>query len=421
MRLFGFAGLIAVAVVSATPTAVLAATGAPTAVASRTAVAAASNPTGDVFDVACPSAKNCLAVGEDWNTYRPLVENWNGARWSATVLPLPSGQTTSVLTGVSCATPKSCVVVGGTAGNYLSVASYKSLAESWNGRSWTRLSLPNPSGGYGYEFSAVSCPTAKNCVVTGAYILSGSGRTAGYAEVLSGGKWKVYKLPGVVSSSRNSIIQQLSCISVTSCVAVGSYGNSTTPIGSPANGSVAEFWNGKRWSDTMLATPAGSKGAWLYGLSCTRSRFCLAVGGRRLANGKITPLAEAWSAATGRWKAAFPSATGSDPVLENVSCTSAARCLAVGGGDEATAKTSPFSASWNGKTWKYQEFPAPLGGDKEASDAYNVTCVSATDCVAVADTGSAPEYSPNPSNYRAYGVSAFWNGKAWRLVPVASA
>ena len=175
----------------------------------------------------------------------------------------------------------------------------------------------------------------------------------------------------------------------------------------------------QEWSETKLPTPAGSKGAWLYGLSCTRSGTCVAVGGRRLANGKITPLTETRTATGGRWQAAFPSAAGSDPDLQGVWCVSAGKCVAVGGGDQATAKTSPFSLSLNGRTWKYQEFPAPLGGGKEASDAYSVTCLSATRCTAVADTGTVPQYSPNPSNYRAYGVSAFWNGKAWRLVPVA--
>lgn len=407
LRLFAVPAVIALAAVFGGPAGALPAT------------PAAARASGSLFGLACTSAKSCVAVGEDWATYDPLVEDWNGARWTASELPLPSGQYFSVLDGVSCAAPDSCIAVGSDSSDYVGVATSRSLAESWNGRSWTRIMLPNPAGGYGYELSSASCTSAENCVLTGVYTLDGSGRIAAFAEVLSGGKWRVYKLPGVVSSSYNSVIDQVACMSAASCVAVGSYGNAASPDGSPANAAVAEFWNGKKWSEVRLAPPAGSDGAWLYGVACTRSGTCVAVGGRRLANGKVTPLAETWTAAKDLWRAAFPSAAGSDPVLEGVSCVSAASCLAVGGGDQATAKTSPFALSWNGKAWKYQEFPAPLGGGKEASDAYDIACLSAANCVAVGDIGSVPEYSPNPSNYLAYGVSAFWNGKAWHLVPVA--
>jgi hypothetical protein len=416
MRLPAVSGLIAVGAVGAV-FAAPAATMAATAPAAMTATAV-SKPVGSMFGVSCVSASNCVAVGEDWANSHPVVERWNGARWTATSLPLPSSTDTAVLGEVSCISANSCIAVGNYSANYLNAATYQMLAESWNGRSWTRLRLPDPSGGYGYDLGSPSCATAGRCVLTGVYILH-SGRTAAFAEVLSGGTWKVYKLPGLADSAYNSVIEQVTCMSATNCLAVGSDGNSKTPLGAPANTAVAESWNGKKWSETKLATPAGSKGAWLYGLSCPRSKTCVAVGGRRLANGKITPLVETRAAATGRWQPAFPRAAGSDPDLQGVACASVGHCVAVGGGDEATAKTSPFSVFLNGKAWKYRVFPAPLGGGKEASDAYAVTCLSATECVAVGDTGTVPQYSPNPANYRAYGVSAFWNGKAWRLVPSA--
>jgi hypothetical protein len=409
MRLFAVAGLIALAAVLAAPTAAVA-TAAPSVTLS-----AASKPAGLLNGLSCISAKNCVAVGQDLTTYGPLVETWNGTRWAATALPMPGGDDPSSLFGVSCATARSCLAVGIYSFSISAALSWGALlAESWNGRSWTRTRLPDLSGVDRYELSSVSCTTAGDCVATGLYELAG-GRTAGFAELLSDGKWKAYELPGLVSSAHNSAINHVSCMSAVSCVAVGSIGNSTTPDGSPANAAVAEFWDGRNWSEATLATPAGSKGAWLYGLSCTRSKTCIAVGGRRLANGKITPLAETWSAATGRWRAAFPAAAGSEPDLGGVSCVSAGNCLAVGGGDEPTAATNSFSDSWNGKTWKYEQFPAPLGGGREASDGVQVSCLTAAQCVAIAD-----DYIGAPAGITAiYGISAFWNGKAWRLVPVA--
>jgi hypothetical protein len=374
MRLFAVSGLIALAAVLAAPTAAVAAT-APSVVATApsVAVSAASEPAGLLNGLSCISAKDCVAVGQDLTTYGPLVETWNGTiSWGAL------------------------------------------LAESWNGRSWTRTGLPGLSGVDRYELSSVLCPSAGYCVAVGLHEQTG-GRTAGFAELLSAGKWKAYELPGLANSARNSAIYHVSCLSAASCVAVGSTGNSTTPDGSPANTAVAEFWNGRKWSETTLATPSGSKGAWLYGVSCTRSKTCVAVGGRRLDSGKITPLAETWTAATGRWRAAFPAAAGSEPDLGGVSCVSAGNCLAVGGGDEPTAATSSFSDSWNGKSWKDEQFPAPLSGGREASEGVEVSCLSATQCIAIAD-----DYIGAPATITAvYGVSALWNGKAWRLVPVA--
>jgi len=409
MRLLAVSGLIALAAVLGAPTAAMAATVPPIA------VSAAKEPVGLLNGLSCISAAHCVAVGQNMTTLSPLVETWNGARWAATTLPMPSGEDAASLDGVSCTMARNCLAVGLYS---FSVAGGQSwgtlLAESWNGRSWARTHLPGLAGVDRYELSSVSCATAGNCIAAGQYDLA-DGRTAGFAEVLSDAKWKAYKLPGLVSSSRNSAIYQVRCTSTASCVAVGSIGNSTTPDGSPANAAVAERWNGRSWSETTLATPARSKGAWLYGLSCPRSATCVAVGGRRLANGKIAPLAETWTAATGRWRAALPAAAGSQPDLGGVSCTSAANCLAVGGGDQPTAATSSFSDSLNGKSWTYEQLPAPLSGGREASEGVQVDCMTATRCVAIAD-----DYIGAPATITAiYGVSAFWNGKAWRLVPFA--
>ena len=103
-------------------------------------------------------------------------------------------------------------------------------------------------------------------------------------------------------------------------------------------------------------------------------------------------------------------------MLFGVSCVSAKSCVAVGGGDLASAKTSPFALAFNGKGWKYAALPSPLGGGKNANSADSVACLSATWCVASGNEGNIPYYS---GAYQAFGVSAFWNGKSWRLVAIA--
>jgi hypothetical protein len=81
--------------------------------------------------------------------------------------------------------------------------------------------------------------------------------------------------------------------------------------------------------------------------------------------------------------------------------------VAVGQAEALTADGTavhPAALTWNGATWTWQ--PTPRG---TLGTLYGVTCVTATDCVAV---GSAP--SGNASR----NLSEFWNGTAWTIVNV---
>jgi hypothetical protein len=121
--------------------------------------------------VSCASAKSCVAVGT-WFTgpadlgYYGL---WNGRIWKgARVLPQPKTMPVSNPGAVSCATPASCLAVGyfrvPVKGNYPNQA----LAEVFNGKSWTQLSVPAVAGAADAGFSAVSCLSATSCVAVGA-------------------------------------------------------------------------------------------------------------------------------------------------------------------------------------------------------------------------------------------------------------
>ncbi len=408
MRRFAVPGLVALAAVLGAPAASSAA--ASTRVASPPLVKAAAKPEHWSMSVACTSARNCVAVGADVTTNRPLAERWNGARWAAADLRLPAGATIGFLTGVSCAAADRCVAVGVTGVTpAASSGTVAPLAESWNGTSWSAARPPAPPGSHGAELLGISCPTARTCVATGAY---SAGNTAiGYAAVLTGGKWTAYKPPGLpASSSYYSALNSVSCMSAASCVAVGSYSMYSSPGGYPAGTAVAETWNGTRWSLAKLPAPPGGEYLWLYGVSCVRSKYCVATGGRYLPNNRSSgPLAEIWSA--GKWRAAVPPGAGTDPSLFDVSCVSAASCLAVGSADTPTPGNSAFSDSWNGRAWTYVKMPTPsAGGGKNVTIAESDSCLSAADCVAVGSAG--------PAQLPAYGFSGFWNGRGWRLAAI---
>ena len=174
--------------------------------------------------------------------------------------------------------------------------------------------------------------------------------------------------------------------------------------------ALIESWNGRAWSRVKSAAlPATTLGE-LITVSCLAAKSCDAVGYASSSKG-LSSLAEtwngkAWTLTTVHW----PKGT-SNELLSGVSCVAGHRCVAVGVIDSnlnATSNTGKAgAATWNGRAWTVTSVPAPAKG--KASLLRDVTCLSAANCVAVGQTG--PSGSTNGT-----GLSAFWNGKSWRLV-----
>lgn len=373
---------------------------------------AAASPRHLLVSVSCKAVKTCVAAGVDVNTNHPTAQVWNGVKWAGSDLKLPAHATLGTLNWVSCAAAKSCVAVGMVGatpftGNPNAEAP---LAETWNGSSWTPSRPPAPSGSHGSQLGGISCPTTKTCVASGLYFLA-NGNAAGFADVRGAGRWTAYKLPGLASNNYSAVVSNVSCLSAVSCYAVGSYGTGFSPGGTPSNVAFAEHWNGRNWTLTRLPMPAGGHGGWLYAVSCVpSSKTCVATGGRGLGGGKSGTLAETLTA--GKWTLKTPFATGNDPALYGVSCVSATNCVAAGGGDTAIALNNAFSDAWNGHSWKFGRLPTPnQGGAGRASAVWSVSCVTPTDCAAVGSAGTTQGL--------VFGFSGFWNGKSWRLVPLA--
>ena len=96
----------------------------------------------ELTSVSCPSASDCVAVGDDQNaagtTDGTLAAHWDGTAW--TVVPSPSPAKFSGLTSVSCPSVRRCVAVGGASRSATGTVS--PLVEAWNGTAWTVQSAP---------------------------------------------------------------------------------------------------------------------------------------------------------------------------------------------------------------------------------------------------------------------------------------
>ena len=92
--------------------------------------------------MSCTSATNCMAVGDytdqavDADT--TVAEQWNGTTW--TVLTTPSPATFSTLGSVSCPSAGHCIAVGGSSATATGAVS--PLTEVWNGTTWTAVTAP---------------------------------------------------------------------------------------------------------------------------------------------------------------------------------------------------------------------------------------------------------------------------------------
>jgi hypothetical protein len=292
--------------------------------------------------VSCTTASDCIAVGYDSTSPRSegvystvaLAEEWNGSIWNIQATPNPAGSLTDYLQGVSCTSVDSattCIAVGA----FLGIPGTFALAEFWNGTTWVVQTVP-AGGSTDSQLNGVSCTAAESvpsCVAvgnsttptSGAYLLT-------LAEGWNGTSWSIQATPNPSgfepSSWPNNGLRSVSCSAPTACIAVGSW-----TIGSEAE-TLAETWNGATWTIQSTPNPSGIDpvpgGVELNAVACL-SADCVTVGYYLPLNDYEAPatMGELWNGST--WTIL---ATTSPPgavfsVLSGVSCVATA-CTAVG-------------------------------------------------------------------------------------------
>jgi len=198
--------------------------------------------------------------------------------------------------------------------------------------------------------TSVSCTSATACTAVGYHHTHLT-----LAERWNGKKWTIQPTP---NPANDSYLTDVSCTSPTACTAVGYYGGGNEGVDCQAGDAqcwgVAESWDGKRWAIQPTPIPAGAKGVYLLGVSCTSSKACTAVGYVGLSWHYGRPLAERWN---GKMWAIQAAPGGENSHLTDVSCSSAKTCIAVGDYYDPTAGTLTLAERWNGKKWAVQPTP----------------------------------------------------------------
>jgi hypothetical protein len=322
--------------------------------------------------VSCISSTFCMGVGQTYpgTEYAiPTADTWNGTTWSPTPTPPTRRGQESGLSSVSCTTSTSCMGVGW----FGSENPTHTMAETWNGTTWSALSSPNKTSAYDNWFSGVSCTSSTTCVAVGAYSYGPNDTPLALAETWNGSAWSIAPAP---ARSNDSFLTGVSCTRANSCMAVGVYVNS-----SGEQVTLAEAWNGSAWS--VVASPNRPLNAWdnyLNGISCTSPSQCVAVGEAGSTKPGATTsqtLVESWNGST--WSITpSPSRTGLAE-LQGVSCVNSASCVAVGSNWNSAVGTFPsLIETWNGRAWSITPTPGSSYGY-----FYGVSCTSSSVCLAV--------------------------------------
>ncbi len=219
------------------------------------------------------------------------------------------------------------------------------------------------------QLSAVSCPTASDCVAADVRgdILTSSNVRAGASG------WHISRVDNSVSLNLTAGIVALSCPTTTLCAAFDNHGDVLT---SHDPGAGASGWHAAALEPT---SPSFFLSAPISALSCPTSSLCVAgdAAGNIVTSTDPTAGASAWRTFRVDLK---PGLAG----ITSVSCSSATFCAAVdGAGNVMTSKRPTGGAS----AWK-------LGNIDGSSRLFRVSCASPGLCAAVDASGVVVSNQP---------------------------
>ena len=353
--------------------------------------------------VTCVSSNDCWAVGY-YSSSGGLTEHWDGSMWS--IVASPSVGSGSQLLGVLCTSAANCWAVG----YYWNGSAYQTLAEKWNGASWTIVVSPNTDPNRSNFLYGVACSSSANCWTVGSSLTDGPDATL--AQHWDGNSWTIVSSPN--DAVESSQLRSVTCVSSSDCWAVGS----TYTIGYTFNDSAfIEHWNGVSWS--IAATPPGATGDddFLSSVTCTSGSHCWAAGQIDL----NTPVIEEWNGAFwSRVQAPRIDGPGVDNYLFDTACVSATDCWAVGYSGTILFTTQPdfgppdftLIQHWDGNSWSV--VPSSNANDPfwNQNILRGVTCVSSTDCWAVGLKGF--KVDGETVDYEI--LIQHWDGSRWSIV-----
>jgi hypothetical protein len=232
-------------------------------------------------------------------------------------------------------------------------------------------------------------------------IVSVASPRAPHPSVSAGVTWSVVPSINPRPASTSNTLSSVSCVSATSCMAVGE-----TDYKSGAVVNLAESW---RRSFYLVKVLQPGPSVALGNVSCVSSDSCFVFG---LTANAITAFANWRNARVTKWSL-LPGGNNID--LRALSCPAATRCVAVGFGGQGTLRKT-LVESWSGKRWSVARSPNRRPSH-DYDDLNSVSCASPRFCVAVGTYGLQIRTRLSSSKT----LVEMWNGTRWSVVPSRNA
>ncbi|MDQ1415086.1 MAG: hypothetical protein QOF81_699 [Acidimicrobiaceae bacterium] len=351
--------------------------------------------------VACTTPASCTAVGQTGFS-DPIAQRWDGTSWAAQTVPKPDGALQTGLVGIACPVLNACFATGSslyTRGQGTNLT----VAEQWNGDRWAIQPSFDPSGATAFALAGVSCASARACMAVGFYY-DAAGTRLTLAEEWNGSTWTIQPTPKLPNAT-DAALGSVSCLSAQDCTSVGAFSD---PTG--VQSALAEHWNGRTWSVQPTAGPASAAATALNSVSCTTRNACTAAGAYVDRAGTAFTLVERWNGTL--WETQpTPNPSGALYVAFNgVACPTPSSCTAVGLLVDANFRYLTFAEHWNGTTWEIQPTPNP-----DSTDGPNGTLEGGVSCPAPDACTAVGQWSPAPAPHPGVSLAERWNGLTWEV------
>lgn len=243
----------------------------------------------ELLSVVALSAGDVWAAGYYLNSFgvsQTLIENWDGTAWRVVASPNVGGLLDNELTTIDAVSPGDVFAAGYY---YNDQAVAQTLIEHYDGTAWSIVASPN-MGSADNTLYSVSMVSATDAWAVGYYtILNASGGTVykSLAEHWNGATWSVVATPNIGSFS--NVFYGVDAVSSNDVWAVGTFAGSNR-----GPRSLLEHWDGASWNP--VASPSlGIVADSLYSVEAIAQNDVWAVGQLSSYNGPSQPLTEHWN------------------------------------------------------------------------------------------------------------------------------
>jgi hypothetical protein len=268
---------------------------------------------------------------------RPVIERWNGTRWTISPSPLPPGG--GELRDVDAVTSSAAWAVGFTGTSN----GYGTLTERWNGSNWSIV--PSPSVGAQNYLVGIKALSDSDVWAVGTHNVPGSLAFSTLTMRWDGRAWTVIPSPDTASFENH--LNAIDGISPNDLWAVGHTQNGEYSVKQP----LIMHWNGAAW--TIVPSPTALDGTldgvvalasddvWAVGSSFSQSLFW------------HVPYAVHWDGRS--WTAVnVPSPTPQGGRFSGVAALSPTKVYAVG----QAPNIPSLVMRWNGSAWTRETTPS---------------------------------------------------------------